>query len=309
MKFLWILIAILFSIICSSAQAQFNGCQAGFCAPPAVPAVVGYQGPGDIASGATAFYSCARAYNAAYATALGAACDVVDTATGLVTCTLNFLSTGFVNKTQCSGVGQSCATACSISKMYNHVSPGTIDVVQATLANMFPLAFNALNSLPCVSGNANTAFKLESAGTISQSAPFTLIAVAERTGSFTTPQRIISNGASSNGIRFAASANTIIAASGGTSVTLTANDSTPHAILQVVSATAPLLAIDSSANTSTSSSGTTALSGNQYFASAATAQPMQAGIACEGGLWPSDQNANYQALLANMRSATNGWNF
>jgi hypothetical protein len=38
-------------------------------------------------------------------------------------------------------------------------------------------------------------------------------------------------------------------------------------------------------------------------------QGLLAGFFCEGGLWPADLNASYQAMLANMRSATNGWNF
>jgi hypothetical protein len=39
------------------------------------------------------------------------------------------------------------------------------------------------------------------------------------------------------------------------------------------------------------------------------AGPMLGGFLCEMGLWPADLNASYQAMLANMRSATNGWNF
>ncbi len=38
-------------------------------------------------------------------------------------------------------------------------------------------------------------------------------------------------------------------------------------------------------------------------------QGLLAGFLCEMGIWPANLNSSYQAMLANMRSATNGWNF
>jgi hypothetical protein len=53
------------------AEAQLLGFPPGMFQNRAAldaPAAPSYTGPGDVISGATAFYSCARAYNAAYAT-------------------------------------------------------------------------------------------------------------------------------------------------------------------------------------------------------------------------------------------------
>jgi hypothetical protein len=57
------LLALLLTFWVTPALAQFNGCKVGFCNPATVTT---YQGPGDVVSGATAWYGL-RAYNAAYA--------------------------------------------------------------------------------------------------------------------------------------------------------------------------------------------------------------------------------------------------
>ena len=272
-------------------------------------ASIPYAGPGDVASGAFFFHSCGRAYSAAYAASGGAACDVVDTATGLITCTMHFLSTGFVNKTECSGVGQSCQTACSVAKEYDQTGNGNYGS-QATLADMPALAFNAQNGLPCLAGTNTTAVALASPSGITQSLPFTVAAVAERTGNFSTTQRIVSGGSSATGNLLFVTANSI-RVNNGAAVTLTAADSAPHAIITVASATAPYFAIDSNSNSSTTSSGTSPYSDAELvdMNSSALSSGMLTGLVCETEGWPSDQNANAAALLSNMRSSTVGWNF
>ena len=309
-----VLAALLSFAALEAPRAQFNGCAAGFCSPIVSAA---YVGPGNITSGAIAFYSAGRAYNAAYAASNGSLADLVATGNGAPVCTLKALSTGFVNLTSSACSGQApaaaCAAAnggaCSVTKLYDQTGAGN-DVLQATLANMPGLTFNAQNGLPCAAGTNNAAVRLATAGNISQSAPFTGTAVVERTGSFTTLQKIVSNGANAAAVNFTASANTISGALGGTAVSLTATDGAPHAFLEVASATAPLTAIDSSANTSVSATGSASLASNQYFMGRSTGvQGLLAGFVCEMGIWPSDLNSSYQAMLANMRSATVGWNF
>jgi len=321
--FLLALVSLLPETIC--AQAILPGFPPGVFTNRAAldPAPAGgFQGPGDITSGAIAFYSCGRAYNAAYAAGANPACDLVDTGTGLATCTISFGTNGLANLTAVAcptgaptvNVVTFCAvthpSGCSLTKMYDQTGTGN-HVVQATLANMPVLTFSAQNGLPCAAGTGNAAMRLATAGSISQSAPFSATAVTERTGSFTTTQKIISNGANASTFNFTASANSISSALGSSAaVTLTAADSSFHALLGVASATAPLFAVDSSANTSTTTTGTTALAGSQFLMGRSTGvQALLAGFVCEVGIWPADLNSSYQAMLANMRSATNGWNF
>ena len=102
----------------------------------------GYTGPGDVFNtGQTGFYSCARAYNAAYAAATGNMCDVVITSTGTAACTIKAATTGFADLagTYCAAstnLATACAAGCSVTKVYNQVNPGTCDQIQATLASM-----------------------------------------------------------------------------------------------------------------------------------------------------------------------------
>lgn len=274
----------------------------------------GYQGPGDVTSGAIAFYSCGRAYNLAYALANSAACDLVDTTTGLATCTLPIDDDGYANLSAVV-----CPTAvpvvnvvtfctvthngCSITKMYDQTGTGN-HVVQATLANMPGLTLSAQNGLPCPAGTGNAGVVLATVGNITQAVPFSETAVAERTGSFTTLQRISTNGVNLATVNFAAGANSMTSGIGGTGRSLTATDSVFHALVTVASATAPLFAIDSSANISTSASGTSSLASNEYFMGRNNnTTALLSGFVCELGIWPADLNASYQAMLANMRAA------
>ncbi len=294
------------------AQAQSDLLLMGVGVAPKTSGPVAYSGPGNIASGAIAFYGCGRAYNLAYAQAQSAACDLVDTATGLATCTLSFGTNGFADLVTRSCVGGTVTVVtfctvthvgCSVAKMYDQTGNGN-DVVQATLASMPGLTFSAQNGLPCVAGTT-TGF-LKSSGTISQVAPYTFVAVVERTGNFTTGARIMS--ATSN-LQFLNSANTV-AAQSGAAVSLTAADSAFHALLAVFSTTNPLFAVDSSANTSTSANtpGSIAAAATLMATNGGTTV-LKIGLECEAGIWPADLNSSYQAMLANMRSATNGWNF
>jgi len=310
-----VLTALLSFAALQTPRAQFNGCSAGFCSP-AKAATASYQGPGDITSGAIAFYSAGRAYNAAYAASNGNLADLVATGNGTAVCTLKALSTGYVNLTSSACAGQTpaaaCAAAnggtCSITKLYDQTGTGN-HVVQATLANMPALTFNAQNGLPCPAGTNNAATQLATAGSITQAQPFTFIAVANRTGSVTTNQFIFDNSAAQNFLRFSAAANSVVAGS-NTGVTLTANDNAFHAMLAVANgAISSLFAVDSSANISTSTLGTFGLASNQFYMGRNTGVGLLSGFVCEAGIWPADLNASYQAMLANMRSATNGWNF
>ena len=128
-----------------------------------VAAAASYQGPGDVFNTSPkGWYSCARAYNAAYATALGSLCDIVDTATGAASCTIVAKASGFADLTSlsCAGGTVSVTTfctvthpaGCSVTKMYNHISPGTCDEVQATLASMplLLLSSTPTGTLPAV---------------------------------------------------------------------------------------------------------------------------------------------------------------
>jgi len=275
-----------------------------------------FTGPGDIATGALGFWSCGRAYNAAYAAAQSPLCTVVDTTTGLASCTFNVGTNGFANLTALVCVGNTVSVTtfctvthvgCSVSEMYDQ-SGNANNVTQATLALMPTLTLSAKNSLPCPAGTGDNATALITSGNVSHAAPYSITAVAERTSGGL--QYITGNSSSARGaLGFTSSANTV-QADNGTSRALTAANNTFHALLSVASGSDPLFAVDSSGNTSTSSNGTVSLSSVQYFMNYnAASAAITAGYVCELGIWPSDLNSVYTSMLSNMRSNSVGWNF
>lgn len=122
MRFVWLVLAIL--LVASPAQAQrMMVLGAG---GPFTAAAAGYTGPGDIVSGATAFYGL-RAYNAAYAATPGksvnvrrasdnVACDINVATTGglgLTTATCNSSTQGGI--TYSAFVGTDATASCTIA--------------------------------------------------------------------------------------------------------------------------------------------------------------------------------------------------
>lgn len=93
-----------------------------------------YIGSGNLKPGAMSFWSVTRAYNAAYATALGPAVDLVDQA-GANQTTINFLATGSINVAAINAwVAANSVTAILVKKLYDQV--GGFHCSQATAANM-----------------------------------------------------------------------------------------------------------------------------------------------------------------------------
>src|SRR6185437_9603693 len=103
----------------------------------------GFQGPGDIASGAVFYGSCTVAYTAAYASGGGNACQLIDTATHTTTYTMTFLSTGFANFAG-AAASSACATACSVNIIYDE--SGNAHNATASASSNVNFTFNALGT-------------------------------------------------------------------------------------------------------------------------------------------------------------------
>jgi hypothetical protein len=137
---LWIALAAIVFAVCSPVSAQgFNG----GCFNCGCPACTGgggaYTGPGNIVSGASAWWGL-RAYNTAYATALGNIANIVDTATGAATCTIKANASGDADLTTAGagGAGNNCllgattfcttthAAGCSVTLLYDQLATAFI---------------------------------------------------------------------------------------------------------------------------------------------------------------------------------------
>lgn len=288
-----------------------------------------YSGPGNVQTGALAFYSCGRAYNAAYAVGgTQPACDIVDTATGLATCTIPIGTNGFANLTAivcptsapAVGVTTFCtvthAAGCSVAKMYDQsgslaCSGGTAcSAVQATLANMPPLTLSALNGLPCPTWAGASAMVLASGVlTSTTNMPFAYTAVSKSTvGTPSATSVIVENNGNTTNIGYRASANTVGSQSG--TITATASANSFHAVqLALVStgANASFIVVDGSQTLGTFGSFT--LTNKIAVGNGDAGGNPLTGTICEAGVWPSNFTSVYTSMNTNMHSATNGWNF
>ena len=298
---------------------------AGLGKPAQLAAVADLADAGDVVSGALAWYSPARAYNAAYATGTGNLADIVDTATGLAACTIKAKTNGFADLTStvCPtgsptvSVTTFCtvthAAGCSITKLYDQsgalgCSGVACDATQATLANMPKLTLSALNSLPCLFGVAASSTQLlASPFSGTQAQPISFSAVAERTGNFSGFAGYI--GATGGGmVGGFGTATNLAALYAGTVQSATAADSAFHAIQSVFNAASSLLYVDGSL-TGSLSPGTNAISGTHVIIANDPFGNFLDGLVCEVGIWGVGfSSGQYSAMNSNQHGA-NGYAF
>jgi len=320
MIFRFVLIAWL--ALCGIANAQLSGGMQ-FPGPGTVHSATTYQGPGDVISGATAWGSCARAYNAAYANGTNPLCDLVDTSAGSTAiCTLRVKTDGFVDLTgtYCTGSADpptACAAAaggaCRVSKIYDQVGT-TTGWVNATNSQRPVLTFSALNSLPgwtCTAA-ANSFLATNAVITIA-TPPITYVAVGKRTANFTTLQALAGwSTAPNSSLSFNTSASTAaISQNGAGFATLgSVADSSFHALQGFVDAagTAGVLSADGT-------DGSSATVGNDAVSSRASRVCRFAGgnsldgVMMEAGVWAASFDGTQRGNLNSNIHGTNGYNF
>lgn len=188
----------------ASAQCTISLCGAGKGAPGAPAAT--FAGPGDVSGFGTGFawYSTARAFSATFAAGTTAIADIVDSATGLATCTMKIAATGFADLTSVV-----CPTAsptvnvvtwctitnvagCSITKIYDQTGNGR-HLTNSTLAQMPLLTLNILNGLPVITCN-NTGPTVMASAAVTQAQALTVTTVYIRTANPTNVTQIIGPG-------------------------------------------------------------------------------------------------------------------
>lgn len=307
--------------LCVSAQAQLSGGVGGFPGPgTAHTAAAAYSGPGDVDTGGVLFYSCARAYNAAYANGANSLCDLVDSAApSTVICTLRVATTGFADLTgtYCTGSvtpAVKCAAAtggvCNVSKMYNQVAPGTNDATNTTAATQPKLTFSALGGLPGITCTNAAASAITTTGTITQNAPYTLVAVAVRTPSSATEGGIFGeNGSGTVTLTYINATNTVGYRAAGNLNSATASDTNFHALAAVApSGTNSTVVVDGSGTTA-APIGTNITVPMRVCRSANGTASLNGSI-MEAGLWNSAFSSTiYGNMSTNQHSAANGYNF
>ena len=136
------------------------------------PAPSGYTGPGDVVSGAYAWYGL-RGYTAAYSTGSNPALDLVDQA-GANQITVNILSDGRLDVASISAwVTANSVSTIKVKRWYDQ-SGNARHLNQATLTNMPVLNLTGFGSLPAVTITGTVPQTMAtSTGSFAQSQPIT----------------------------------------------------------------------------------------------------------------------------------------
>lgn len=277
-------------------------------------AAAAYVGPGDIVSGATAWYGL-RAYTTAIAAAGTQSIVDLRRASDSATCTAKIATNGFVDLTvgtPCNGGTETVTTwvgasSALVSKWYDQ-SGNADDAVQATAANQPQLVLTGgpFVAAPYIAFASASSSRMVSGTLASTSAPITYSFVSYTVaGALTIPAS--SNGATSIEIWADVAANRLSIAS-SSRLDVVANDAAWHATQAVGNAASSSISTDGATTSGTIgafSAFTTVTLGaranNSFFWS---------GRLVEFGLWPVSFSAGDQiAVNANQHSATNGWNF
>ena len=251
------LILALFALVISALAAQADDLPLMGVGTPFKQAAVGYTGPGDVVSGATAWYGL-RAYSAAKAG--GKSVNIRRTSDGTNT-DINTLANGNFDTSTATSFCN--ATTCFVTTFYDQTqnlacaASTTCDLVQGTAAKQPQLIFNCVNtSLPCVQFTTNT-MALTSAnsftpatGALTHSSVFNLgngtFFFNENGGTTISGNKILHS-----------AANTIVlrtAGAGGTSGTAT--DGSWHAVNGAVNGASTALNIDGTETTGTTTGNT-----------------------------------------------------
>jgi hypothetical protein len=253
----------------------------------------GYTGPGDIASGAAAWWGL-RGYNAAYSTGSNPACDLVDQA-GANPITINILSNGSLDVASINTwVAANSVTTIKLTKLYDQTGNAN-HVSQATLGNMPVISLSVIGSLPAILYNFVNSQSLQGSTLPVSAYPLWGSYVAERIGNTIANNMVIQHSGGNAELGFRNSANTVYSYA-GLVLTATANDNSFHAVQSLISGVdSDSLYVDGS-NT-TGDAFTSAPLGHVIVGNSA-----MDGYICEAGLWGSDQTTHNSAMNSNQHT-------
>lgn len=297
-----ILLAALLFAFPAQAQLALTGAGKASAAAP-----LGYTGPGDVLSGASAFWGL-RGYNNAFSGAVANICDVATGATCAdATWAAGVLTLPTIGGSPCDNSGNTCqvktlydqsgalacagSTACDLT---NATAGRRPTLIVAGAANGCPST-----AFPCMSFVRASQQCLFKASTYTQAQPFSGVFVGIRTGTTGSTNTAFIAGTPFLGW---AAAN-LLRITAGTVQTIAGNDSVWHAVQGIWSNSVGALSADGS--TTTANNGTSAPSSSSLIVGAGSTScatnPLD-GKLTEFGIWPLDFTASIAALNTNAHS-------
>jgi hypothetical protein len=259
---------------------------------PAVVAASGYEGPGDIVSGASHHYG-VYAYDAAYATGSNPCMDLVDQADGNPI-TVNIATDGIIDIAAiATWVTANSVTTIRIEKIYDQIDTDHL-LRGSDVANFPELKLNASGSVPSIRNPAEDRYIISSTGITSIAQPFTIMGVAKRVSganAFSPPFGNTSEGQ----VHFWNDSQLIL--TGGSVVSATGTTTSENVFLTMgglFSGASSKGIIDGTVGSSVDAGSDAADGQNIIFPSANTLN----GEVMGWTLWPSDVTASAAALHA-----------
>ena len=258
-----------------------------------------YTGPGDIASGAAAWWG-VRGYSAAYSTGSNPAVDLVDQA-GNNPITINILSNGNLDvATINTWVTAHSVTTIKVKKLYDQTGNAN-HVSQATLINMPVLALNVIGSLPGILYDFSNSQTLVGSTLPVSAYPMWCSYVAERTGNTVANNQVINTNAGGAFAQFGFRQNvTSVYEYAGNVPTASASDNAFHAVQNYISGSGASnldsIYVDGT-NTGGLNAGTSVPTGSVIVGDTA-----MNGYILEVGLWGSDQTSHNSAVNSNQHT-------
>lgn len=263
----------------------------------------GYTGPGDVVSGAVAWWGL-RAYSTAAAGAKAAnICNSLDAACA----DINSLSNGNFDTTTAQGSPLNCGSTggvCTVKTLYDQTgankcnsNTSPCDLTQSTIALRPVLTFSCSGSLPCMTWTITQTIK-SATGISAAAQPISISAVSERTGS-TTSFSDITSGDPSGGTQFgfASTTNTALLYGGSVATKSSVNDNAIHAMQGLLNGASSVIYVDGSS--SNVSAGTNAPSSSFCMGNCNNGL---AGISMEAGWWSGDKSASFSSMNSNQHS-------
>jgi hypothetical protein len=274
----------------------------------------GYTGPGDIVSGAVAFYG-VRAYSAAIAAAGTQQIFALRRSSDNATCTAIIATNGTVDLTvgtPCLGTGPTgttgattvtawlTSTTAGVSTRYDQSGNGR-NQTQATAGSQPQLLLSGFgpNSKPALQFTSQ--FISVSVASNLYSQPFTETAEAERSSNFTTQMNFSTSAAGTTDMYYTTSTNTTQLYAGAASASVTASDSAAHAIQGIFNGASSSETVDGT-TTSGLNPGTNKISLDITTGGNAVGSGLcNVCIIGESGLWPSGfSGGNLSSMHSNM---------
>ena len=255
-----------------------------------------YSGPGDVVSGASAWWGL-RAYSSA--TKGNRIANICNSTGGVdVACadissdsTTGALAPATIGGITCPGAN------CTVKVLYDQTGNG-VDLTQTTIANRPALTASCIGALPCMTGNGSSTQISNLGAAPSLSQPITISSVANNTGGAGSEAAItgIAGGGITQRFRF----DSDVGVYAGAFLTAAAATGTWFSVTCVVNSASSDDVINGTSNTG--DAGANAGASNIYLFDDSFGAPL-AGKVTEAGWWPSGFSAgNKTAMSANQRA-------